>query len=96
MLDIEHRLEELKESGLYRRMRVVSGPQGPRVVLDGKPVLMLCSNNYLGLTTHPKVIEAAIAAGKSLFTEKPVCVDATGYRKVIAAGEEARQHPAVK
>jgi glycine C-acetyltransferase len=60
--DIHERLEELRELGLYRRMRMISGPQGPRVVLDGKPVLMLCSNNYLGLADHPRVREAAADA----------------------------------
>ena len=62
MSDIEERLEELRERGLYRRMRLVSGPQGPRVLLDGKPVLLLCSNNYLGLADHPRVREAAAEA----------------------------------
>jgi 8-amino-7-oxononanoate synthase len=59
MTDIEERLEELTDSGLYRKLRVISGPQGPRVLLDGRPVLMLCSNNYLGLADHPRVREAA-------------------------------------
>ena len=62
MSDIHERLEEIRASGLYRRMRVVSGPQGPRVLLDGKPVLLLCSNNYLGLADHPRVREAAAEA----------------------------------
>jgi 8-amino-7-oxononanoate synthase len=62
MLDLQDRLDELKGLGLYRRMRMVSGPQGPRVVLDGKPVLLLCSNNYLGLADHPRVREAAADA----------------------------------
>src|SRR5262245_29736809 len=43
-------------------MRMISGPQGPRVVLDGKPVLLLCSNNYLGLADPPRVREAAADA----------------------------------
>jgi 8-amino-7-oxononanoate synthase len=60
--EIHERLAELKELGLYRRMRMISGPQGPRVVLDGKPVLLLCSNNYLGLADHPRVREAAADA----------------------------------
>jgi glycine C-acetyltransferase/8-amino-7-oxononanoate synthase len=60
--DLQARLDELAELGLYRRMRLVSGPQGPRVVLDGKPVLLLCSNNYLGLADHPRVREAAADA----------------------------------
>jgi glycine C-acetyltransferase/8-amino-7-oxononanoate synthase len=62
MSDVERRLDELKGLGLYRRMRMVSGPQGPRVVLDGKPVLLLCSNNYLGLADHPRVRQAAADA----------------------------------
>lgn len=62
MSDIEQRLAELEERGLYRRMRLVSGPQGARVLLDGKPVLMMCSNNYLGLADHPAVREAAADA----------------------------------
>ena len=60
--DIQDRLEEIRNKGLYRRMRCVSGPQGPRVLLDGKPVLLLCSNNYLGLADHPRVREAAAEA----------------------------------
>jgi glycine C-acetyltransferase/8-amino-7-oxononanoate synthase len=62
VIEIEARLDELKELGLYRRTRLVSGPQGPRVVLDGKPVLLLCSNNYLGLANHPRVRQAAADA----------------------------------
>jgi len=62
MTDIEDRLEEIKGMGLYRKMRMVSGPQGPRVLLDGKNVLLLCSNNYLGLADNPKVRQAAAYA----------------------------------
>lgn len=61
-MDLQQQLDDLKERGLYRRMRLVSGPQGPRVVLDGKPVLLLCSSNYLGLADHPRVREAAADA----------------------------------
>src|SRR5438270_9183965 len=62
MHEYEQRLAELSELGLRRRLRLVSGPQGPRVLLDGKPVLLLCSNNYLGLADHPQVREAAAEA----------------------------------
>ena len=62
MNEIEARLAELEELGLHRRLRLISGPQGPRVLLDGKPVLLLCSNNYLGLADHPRVREAAAEA----------------------------------
>jgi 8-amino-7-oxononanoate synthase len=62
VIEIEARLDELKALGLHRRTRLVSGPQGPHVLLDGKPVLLLCSNNYLGLADHPRVREAAADA----------------------------------
>ena len=62
MSEIEERLQDIRDRGLYRRLRCVSGPQGPRVLLDGRPVLLLCSNNYLGLADHPRVREAAADA----------------------------------
>jgi 8-amino-7-oxononanoate synthase len=62
LTDLADRLEELRERGLHRRLRQINGPQGPRVLLDGKPVLLLCSNNYLGLADHPQVREAAAEA----------------------------------
>ncbi|HUA75448.1 MAG TPA: 8-amino-7-oxononanoate synthase [Solirubrobacteraceae bacterium] len=60
--DLQERLDEIERLGLSRRLRLVSGPQGPTVLLDGKPVLLLCSNNYLGLADHPQVREAAAEA----------------------------------
>jgi glycine C-acetyltransferase/8-amino-7-oxononanoate synthase len=60
--DVAELLDELRERGLYRRLRLISGPQGARVLLDGRPVLLLCSNNYLGLADHPRVREAAADA----------------------------------
>jgi 8-amino-7-oxononanoate synthase len=62
MSELEERIDELKELGLYRRMRMVSGPQAPRVLLDGRRVLLLCSNNYLGFADHPRVRDAAAQA----------------------------------
>jgi 8-amino-7-oxononanoate synthase len=62
MSDVAERLEELRESGLRRRLRLVEGAQGARIQLDGAPVLLLCSNNYLGLADHPRVREAAAEA----------------------------------
>jgi 8-amino-7-oxononanoate synthase len=60
--DVAERLEELRDRGLYRRLRLIEGPQGPQVQLGGRQVLLLCSNNYLGLASHPKVREAAAEA----------------------------------
>jgi 8-amino-7-oxononanoate synthase len=62
MTDVTERLEDLRDRGLRRRLRLVSGPQGPRVLLDDRPVLLLCSNDYLGLADHPQVRAAAAAA----------------------------------
>jgi 8-amino-7-oxononanoate synthase len=60
--DVAERLEELRGRGLHRQLRLVDGPQGPQVLLNGRPVLLLCSNNYLGLAEHPLVREAAAEA----------------------------------
>ncbi len=62
MTDVAERLEELRETGLYRRLRLIRGSQGPWVTLDERTVLLLCSNNYLGLADHPRVREAAAEA----------------------------------
>jgi 8-amino-7-oxononanoate synthase len=62
MTDVAARLDELRDRGLHRKLRLVSGPQGPRVLLGGRPVLLLCSNNYLGFADHPKVRSAAAEA----------------------------------
>jgi len=60
--DVAERLEELREQGLYRRLRLIEGAQGPSVTLDGNPVLLLCSNNYLGLADRAEVREASAEA----------------------------------
>ncbi len=59
---IGERLDAIREDGLFRRMRTVSSAQGPRVELDGKDALLLCSNDYLNLASHPDVKAAAIDA----------------------------------
>ena len=55
-------LETLRSQGLLRSMRLLHGAQSSRVILDGREVLLLCSNNYLGLAGHPVLKEAAIRA----------------------------------
>ncbi len=55
---IAQELENLKAQGLYNRIRTIGSPQGAWLVVDGKKVLNFCSNNYLGLANHPKLIAA--------------------------------------
>ncbi len=57
--------EELVEKSLDWRLKTVKGPSEPVSNVDGREVIVLCSNNYLGLTTHPKLLEAAINAVKT-------------------------------
>jgi glycine C-acetyltransferase len=52
-------LEEIKTAGLYKTERIIESPQGAEIVVNGKTVLNFCANNYLGLSSHPKVTEAA-------------------------------------
>ena len=60
---LEQTITEIKEAGLYKNERVISTPQGADIkTVDGKEVINFCANNYLGLSSHPKVIEAAKAA----------------------------------
>lgn len=61
-------LEEIKTSGLFKTERIIESAQGAEIVVGGRKVLNFCANNYLGLSSHPKVIEAAHRA-----------VDARGY-----------------
>jgi glycine C-acetyltransferase len=59
---LEAEIEDLKAKGLFRRLRVVQSEQRARCVIDGREVITLSSNNYLGLNTHPKLREASIRA----------------------------------
>src|SRR6476659_7764045 len=56
---IKKELQEIDAAGLYKRERIITSEQGPEIVVNGKSVLNFCANNYLGLSSHPKVIEAA-------------------------------------
>lgn len=56
---LQQELEEIKSAGLYKTERIITSPQGPEIVVNGKTVLNFCANNYLGLSSHPKVIHAA-------------------------------------
>src|SRR5262245_9042133 len=59
-------LDSLKQQGLYRSLRILEDEQKPKTTIDHRQVVNLSSNNYLGLTTHPKLREAALAATRKL------------------------------
>jgi len=56
---LQQELEEIQQAGLYKNERIIESEQGPEITVNGRKVLNFCANNYLGLSSHPKVIEAA-------------------------------------
>jgi glycine C-acetyltransferase len=56
---IKEELRSIEDAGLFKRERVITSEQGPEITVNGKTVLNFCANNYLGLSSHPKVIQAA-------------------------------------
>ena len=63
---IAQELDGLKSQGLYNRIRTIGSPQGAWLVVDGKKVLNFCSNNYLGLANHPRIVAAAKKAADEM------------------------------
>lgn len=56
---LQQELQEIKEAGLFKQERIITTPQGADIAANGLDVINFCANNYLGLSSHPKVIEAA-------------------------------------
>lgn len=56
---IKTELDEIQSAGLFKTERVITSEQGPEIIVNGTSVLNFCANNYLGLSSHPKVVEAA-------------------------------------
>src|SRR5438552_7405461 len=56
---IAEELKKIESAGLFKKERVITSEQGPEITVNGKTALNFCANNYLGLSSHPKVIEAA-------------------------------------
>lgn len=56
---LQSELTEIKAAGLFKQERIIESPQGPVITVGGQEVINLCANNYLGLSSHPKIIEAA-------------------------------------
>jgi len=56
---LQNELNTIEENGLYKKERIITSPQGAEIVVNGKTVLNFCGNNYLGLSSHPEVVQAA-------------------------------------
>ena len=56
---LQNTLTEIEQNGLFKRERVITTPMDAVVKVNGKDVIIFCANNYLGLSSHPKVIEGA-------------------------------------
>ena len=56
---LQNELEEIKQAGLYKNERLIQGPQQAAIQVAGKEVLNFCANNYLGLSNHPRLVQAA-------------------------------------
>lgn len=56
---LQNELNTIQENGLYKKERIITSPQGAEIVVNGETVLNFCSNNYLGLSSHPEVVQAA-------------------------------------
>jgi glycine C-acetyltransferase len=56
---LQKEIAEIKAAGLFKSERIIESAQGPIITVGGKEVINLCANNYLGLSSHPKIIEAA-------------------------------------
>lgn len=81
---ISEELERIERAGLRRVLKAVDGPQGVRVVVDGRPCMQFCSNDYLGLATHPLLKEAAIEATERYGT-------GAGASRLVSGGMEAHR-----
>jgi 8-amino-7-oxononanoate synthase len=62
--DLSRQLHQLREQNLYRSRRILESPQGPEIRLDGDSYLAFCSNDYLGLASHPQIIRAFQSAAE--------------------------------
>jgi len=56
---LQEELQTIEDNGIFKRERIITSPQGPEITVNGETVLNFCANNYLGLSSHPEVIQAA-------------------------------------
>src|SRR5438270_2386705 len=81
-------MNDLKQKGTHFKLRVLEDPQAPECTFDGKRVINLASNNYLGLTTHPKLREAALEATKKFGVGSGAVRTVSGTMKIHMELEE--------
>jgi 8-amino-7-oxononanoate synthase len=85
---LSEELDAIDSRGLRRRLRTVGGSQDAEVEIDGRRVVLLCSNNYLGLASHPDVVEAAARATRDFGASAVSSRLISGHMSVHAALEE--------
>ena len=73
-------LAEIRAAGLYKDERIIETPQGAAIRTGGREVLNFCANNYLGLSSHPAVIEAAHARSTRTASASPACASSAARR----------------
>jgi glycine C-acetyltransferase len=56
---LQNELQAIESNGLYKKERIITSPQGAEITVNGETVLNFCANNYLGLSSHPEVVQAA-------------------------------------
>ena len=87
---LENELNQVRDSGLYKEERIITSPQSSRIkIADGREVLNMCANNYLGLSDHPDVVEAARKAaadwGFGLSSVRFICGTQSLHKQLEAA-----------
>ena len=86
LTDIQATLREIEADGLYKRERAISTPQSAHITAEGRPMLNLCANNYLGLADHPALIDAATQAmdehGYGMASVRFICGTADLHREL--------------
>ncbi|HWI21754.1 MAG TPA: 8-amino-7-oxononanoate synthase [Baekduia sp.] len=87
--DVSQRLQTIRDAGLFRSLKTVAGPQETRVELDGRDVLLLCSNNYLGLANDERVKAAAAEAALTYGASAGASRSVSGTMSIQIALEES-------
>jgi glycine C-acetyltransferase len=89
LTDIKATLAEIEADGLFKRERAISTPQSAHITAEGRPMLNLCANNYLGLADHPALIAAAHQAmqehGYGMASVRFICGTADLHRELESA-----------